>query len=366
MATLTAILGLNAQHVTDSDAILAVREAEWYAGSRIGVSDQAAMLLGGKDSVVNTALHASCLDERVVRRVLLPPEVSVLVINSYTERSLSGAHLVEYTRNRFAYSLALEILRQEMRSNGFPEDFADSIQSLAAITPQRFDPHGGVKAIYRLLALTPEQAPLSVLKERYQLPVFDSAYADFFGTVPEHLRPTEIALRGPLLFGIAESERARVFADAVEQRDYVRMGRLMSTGHNGDRRVTGAGQPYRYDVSDAAITGLAKAAAPIEWCPGVYGASSPVLDCLVDEALEAGALGASLTGAGIAGAVIALCHAADASGVSEAIRARMATIEYTRLANRAESLTEEELRSAVVINQATAGAGEVALEISKQ
>jgi hypothetical protein len=193
------------------------------------------------------------------------------------------------------------------------------------------------------------------------LPAFDTAYADFFGTVPEALRPREIDLRGPLLFGIAESERARVFPEALEHGDYVRAGRLMSVGHNGDRRITGAGQPYRYDVSDATLDHLAAEQAPIEWRPGVYGASSPVLDTLVDEAQEAGALGACLTGAGIAGAVLALCHADSADGIAEAIRLRMGKADYAVLANRTSALTETEIAEAVVTNQATVGAGELAL-----
>jgi len=361
VATLTATLGINNRSMRDNDAILSVREAEWYAGSRIGVSDQAAMLLGGKDAVVNAALLSSQLDTRSARRIHFPAELRVLVINSFTERSLSGSHLVEYTQNRFAYSLALDILRQEMRASGMPSAFVESTVSLAALTPVAFAPYGGLKTIYQLLALIPQRAAVSDLKSRYDLPAFDKAYADFFGTVPAELRPTEIALRGPLLFGIAESERARVFPHALETGDYVRAGRLMSVGHNGDRRLTGAGQPYRYDVSDAALAALAAELTPIEWCPGVYGASSPVLDFLVDEAQEAGALGACLTGAGIAGAVLALCHADDAAEIADTVRGRMATSEYTTIARRAAPLTDAELAEAVVVNQATAGAGELFL-----
>ncbi|MBI5092314.1 MAG: hypothetical protein HZB26_07695 [Candidatus Hydrogenedentes bacterium] len=361
VALLKAVLGLNTRTLSTDEAILAVRDAEWYAGSRIGVSDQAAMLLGGKDTLVNTALLASRLDTSSARRIPFPDALRILVVNSYTERSLSGAQLVEYTRNRFAYSLALDILRQEMRADGLSGDAVSEMDCLAAITADAFASHGGVSVLYRLLRRVPLHASLSELKRRYDLPAFDTAYADFFGTVPVESRPEEIDLRGPLMFGIAESERARLFPEALEQRDFVRAGRLMSTGHNGDRRITGAGQPYRYDVSDAAMEHLAAEGAPIEWCPGVYGASSPVLDTLVDEALEAGALGACLTGAGIAGAVLALCHAEDAEGVAEAIRARMARPDYAKLTNREAPLTEAELSGAVVVNYATAGAGELVL-----
>ena len=133
----------------------------------------------------------------------------------------------------------------------------------------------------------------------------------------------------------------------------------MSIGHDGDRRISANGLPYAYDVSDVAVDRLIASGIPLEDCPGVYGASSPALDTLVDAAIQGGALGASLTGAGIAGAIVALCRAEDADRVAESVRNRLAAPDYVGVAGRQARLTDNEIDAAVVVNHATAPAGEL-------
>jgi galactokinase len=325
------------------------------------LSDQAAMVLPGQGELVSVTLDASALDTSSARRMAFPEALKILVINSYTERSLSGAALVDYTRNRFAYSLAMAIVQQELRAQGVRGELAASLNRLSRLSPTALREIGGARALFDLLRRIPESIGIAELRSRYDLPQLDQAYDQYFGTVPEKLRPDTIGLRGPLLFGIAESERARVFPATLQAGDYATAGILMSTGHDGDRRVKADGSEYRYDLSDAALDALAARDVPIEFCPGCYGASSPVLDALVDAALEAGALGASLTGAGIAGTVLALCRAEDADRIATAIRCRLSAPDYAALARRAEPLTETEAGQAVVVNAAPAPAGELTL-----
>ena len=137
---------------------------------------------------------------------------------------------------------------------------------------------------------------------------------------------------------------------------------MMSIGHDGDRVVDRNGMPHAGDVSDAALDALIVRGTRLCECPGVYGASSRVLDGLVDAALEGGALGASLTGAGIAGSVLALCRAEDASAVAGHVRESMRGEDYQKRANLAERLSEEQLKEAVVVNAATRRAGELRLD----
>ena len=141
----------------------------------------------------------------------------------------------------------------------------------------------------------------------------------------------------------------------------MRAGTLMNVGHDGDRRVRRDGTGYRCDVSDAALDKLERDRVPIELCPGAYGASSPVLDALVDAALDGGALGASLTGAGIAGTVLALCRTENVDCVSAAVRARLGEPGYSVLANRDKPLSDAEIAQGVCVNCATARAGELVL-----
>jgi galactokinase len=321
------------------------------------LGDQAAMVLGGVGEMVNLALDPAGPDFSGARRVRFPDALAILVVNSYTERSLSGAAGVDYTRNRFAYGMALEILRQEMARQGLPEIEVEKARRLSTLSPVEFAELGGTRYILDLLRRIPEETTVADLRARYHLPGLDEVYDRYFASAPAEMRPASVALRGPLLFGIAESERARVFAEAIETGDYARAGRLMTAGHDGDRRVWGERRPP--DVGDAALAQCIAQGTPLELIPGAYGASSGVLDALVDAALDAGALGASLTGAGMAGTVLALCRREDAGRIAEAMRAFMTAGAYAELARRNARLTGEELEHAVVVNQATAAPGEL-------
>jgi len=358
IATLLAALAINDRQLSAESLILAVRDAEWYTGARTGTSDPAAEILGGQNELVNVSVLAEDFSIADARRLAFPEALRILVINSYTQRNLSGAQLSAYTCNRFAYSMAMEIMRRALRDSGWDKEFVDGMDRLSRLTPETL---GGAPAIYRILQRIPERLSLAEMRSRYHLPGLEHAYAQYFGNVPEEARPECIGLRGPLLFGLAESERARQFYAALESHDYIRAGRLMSIGHNGDRLVNSMGEPFRRTVDDTILQRLAENNTPLEECPGDYGASSLVLDMLVDTALEAGALGASLTGAGIAGAVLALCRQEDADMVAAKIRSRMAAPEYAALSQRSRPLSQEELDEAVVVNQAPAGAGELVL-----
>ncbi len=360
-AACQAIVRLNALHLDEEQLILAARDAEWYTGSRCGLSDQTAIVLARKGELLNLALNMADFHTRGARRLTFPEDLSVLVVDSFTERSLSGAAHVAYTVNRFAYSLAMEILRQEVAAQGVGADTVSKIDRLSVFTPENLEPFGGSAFLLRLLRGIPARISIDDLRTRYNLPDLDSVYEQYFGSVPEGERPREVALRGPLLFGIAESERARIFPELLERGDYLSAGRLMSLGHDGDRKYLSDGTPYAADTGDDAMDRLIARAEPIHCSPGAYGASSRVLDFLVDAARQAGALGACLTGAGIAGTILALCRREDAQIVAQILRDKMTGEDYPRVAFRSEPLSEEELRQAVVPNAATAAAGELSL-----
>ncbi len=356
VAVQQAFAGINGVVLDDKTRILAEQDAEWYAGARVGMSDQGAMVLGRLGKTLNIALFAE--DFRLDNATYhdFPGDAAVLVVNSHTKRSLSGAHLVDYTRNRFAYSVAMHVLRCELAALGHAPETVARLDRLSRITP---DSLGGAKPLYALLRRIPEELTLDEMRARYNPPGLDAAYDRYFGGVPEGQRPVHIRLRGPLVFGIAESERARLFAAAADRADLAALGAMMTTGHNGDRRVDRDGYPYICDVSDRALEMMEQQSLPVEECPGAYGASSPVLDWVVDCALGAGALGACLTGAGIAGAVLALCRREDADRVAEEMRRHLASENYLRVTNREKGLCPEELALSVVVNRPTAGAGEL-------
>lgn len=357
IALLKAWLAWAELELDDDQLILAAQDAEWYTGSRCGTCDQAAIVLGRSNALIHAALHPGAFTTAGASVIELPEDLRVLAINSYTKRSISGAEKIAYTLNRFAYSMAMNIFQTALTEAGFPEETVVACGRLSNISPVKL---GGNRALYRVLREVPERLTLDELRERYALPQLEREYNRYFGDVSTEQRPREIGLRGPLLFGIAESERARHFATALQDGDYARAGRLMTIGHDGDRRVNRDGQPHVERVDDAWLAECAQRDLPIEACPGHYGASSPALDRLVDVALDAGALGASLTGAGIAGTVLALCRECDRDGIAKRLVAEMAGEDYQRTAGHAAPLTDIQLAEAVVENRACAGAGEVA------
>lgn len=355
VAVLHASSAVNGLQPDAERLIRAEQDAEWYAGARVGMSDQGAMVLGQRDKLLNIALFAEEFSLDGARYIDIQPDMTVLVVNSHTKRSLSGSQLVEYTRNRFAYSVAMHVLRRVALDLGLTPECVARFDRLSHITPVTL---GGNGALYRLLKRIPEEMSLEEMRARYAPPDFDAAYERYFGTVPADLRPSRIRLRGPLAFGIAESERARRFAEVAAKGDLEGMGKLMNAGHDGDRVVDRDGNRYHCDLSDQALDEMQRADLPVELCPGAYGASSPVLDLLVDRALAAGALGACLTGAGIAGAVLALCRRDDWEQVADALRQCLGSDECRHRGGRIAPLTEMELRQSVVVNRSTAGAGE--------
>ncbi len=356
IALLHAWFGWNGIHLHNDALILAAQDAEWYTGSRCGTCDQAAIVLGRPGAIIHASLYPKDFSTAGARAIALPENIRVLVINSFTRRSISGAEKIAYTLNRFAYSMAMEILQQALRNAGHPDETVAACGRLSNINPEAL---GGHAALYAVLRQIPEYISLVELRRRFVLPDLDREYQRYFGDVPIAAQPREIGLRGPLLFGIAESERARHFAAALESGDYGRAGQLMTIGHNGDRRVDRAGNAIQQRSDDAWLHECANSARPIEECPGVYGASSPALDQLVDVAIEHGALGASLTGAGIAGTVLALCNVADAANIADGVRTCMTGDAYGRIAGLQHPLDPHQLTDATVSNLACMGAGEV-------
>lgn len=333
--------------------ILAARDAEWFTGARTGTSDQAAVVLGRPNTVVHGALMAEDFSTSGMLYYFFPGHLCVLVVNTHTTRSLSGAQLAAYTANRFSYSMALHALRGELVSQGYSRERADDLDRFSRIQdPDIVDPEALVLA---LLAL-PEDISLAAMRDRYAPSNLNTEFDRYFGNVPVADRPERFDLRGPLLYGLSESMRAREIVDALCSGDGATAGRLMLLGHNGDRVVDAEGAPFSRAMSRETEDWLLRNPNRLWEISGNYGASSPVLDGAVDIAIEAGALGASLTGAGLGGSVLVLVDEKTSESVSHTLRRWLASEAYSARAGRT-ALTEAELDGAIVRNQSPAGAG---------
>ncbi|NLN94057.1 MAG: hypothetical protein GX130_12230 [Candidatus Hydrogenedens sp.] len=355
---LLAFSAFNGLSLNKTELIAASREVEWYAGARSGVSDQTALLLGERGSLFQVALHPDALDLSGGRHIAFPDELALLIIDSCTTRSLSGPQRVRYSLNRFAYSMALTVLQSAMREQGREEEEIVFMDRLSRITPEAL---GGLSAFVDLMKAVPEYISLEALKERYAPPDLEVHYGQYFEGVAEEDKPHRIPLRGPLLFGIAESARALRFAQALEEADFALAGRLMTLGHEGDRVRDRHGHPFQSSVRDKALDQYLATHPAVEFIPGCYGASSPALDRLVDVSLEGGALGASLTGAGIAGVVMVLCHRHEAEQLAQELRDCLQSPDYAALAGEGARLESVAPETRVIVNHAVAGAGEIRL-----
>jgi galactokinase len=353
---LQATLALNGHALDPGACIRAVRDVEWYAGARTGTSDQGAMILGRRGEVVHGVLYPEDLSLDQIVRYPLPPGCRVLVINSHTRRSLSGAQRAGYTRNRVAYSLALGLLREAMRQRGYPAALVHETDRLARVSAARL---GGDAALFELLQAIPLHATLAAVCRVQDTGPEAIERVRALAADAQIDEEEQLPLRGPLLFGVAESERARRFGAALAEGDLVRMGHFMRIGHDGDRRISEKGKAFEAPCDDGTLAAWAGEGKCLADVPGQYGASSPALDTLVDAALGAGALGACLTGAGIAGAVLALVREEDAGHVASQMRATLATPVYARRAQLRHGLSGDDIAAAVVINHSANAAGEL-------
>lgn len=341
VALLEAAWGLRGAAPSYEDRIAAAQEAEWHAGARVGLSDQTAILLGRRDALLSIALDPARPDTSCARHIPWPEGAEVLVIDSGLHRKLSGGARDAYIAARFSYSMALGVLQRAMGDMGMDAGRIALAGRLATVTDAL-----SVEGFYTVLSTIPMEAPLSHLRKAIGVEAVASAWKTVF---PDR-EPDEDRLwplRGPLLFGVAESERARMFGPAVAAGDWTEAGRLMCIGHDGDRvsRAVCA-------VDDATVEAWARSSASIADRPGIFSASVPALDAIVDAATEAGAYGACLTGAGLGGSVLALCPAPETERIAQSLRAYLKSDDYGTLAPGA-------VGEGVVVNRATAGAGEL-------
>jgi N-acetylgalactosamine kinase len=130
-------------------------------------------------------------------------------------------------------------------------------------------------------------------------------------------------IRGVVLYGLAECERSRLFADALQAGRIDEIGRLMNVSHNGDRvtrfAADGAKVPYHAPTSNSYLLDLIEdlesgepervIRAQLHAQPGAYRCSVPQIDFMVDVALRTeGVVGAQLAGAGLGGCMMVLAR----------------------------------------------------------
>ena len=315
VATAEATTAVNQLDTFPAQIVDLCGEGEWFVGTRGGSADHAAVKFGQKGSVIKVSFFEFAVQETVP----FPPEYIMAVCDSGIQAKKS-AHAKDQFNHRVAcYRVGFLLIRKE-----FPQ-YAPLLHHLRDVNTRNL----GVPLswIYRVLLHLPEQATRDALRAMLHGEDLDTLFAS-------HEPPEDglYPVRGVILYGLAECERARRFADLLKERRVEELGRMMDVSHDGDRvsshDAAGQASPYRAPTSNGYLLSLMDdldsgdpqrvTAAQLEWQPGSYFCSLPEIDRMVDIARKTeGVMGAQLAGAGLGGCMMVLAHRDAAARVIE-------------------------------------------------
>ena len=311
VATMEAAVALNDTDLKANEFIHLCGEGEWLVGSRGGAGDHAAMKSGKRGKIT----HISFCPFEIQKSLDFPEEYDMVVVNSFVDAKKSAGAKDQFNQRVASYEFGFMMLYEN-----FPH-LQERMQFLKHINPQTL----GVPTskIYEMLLTLPERMTIEEIYE-----TLPKRYHEKIDRICKtHAVPEYYDIRGVILYGIAECERAEKCMELLEKRDFATLGKLMDISHNGDR-VTKDGTVYDSSVSDVYLYRLIaelKSEDPNEvlnaqlWMqPGGYACSTPVIDDLVDAiTCRDGVVGAQLSGAGLGGCIMALVekqHSADLLG----------------------------------------------------
>ncbi|MCX8065426.1 MAG: hypothetical protein N3G21_09695 [Candidatus Hydrogenedentes bacterium] len=354
IAILLALEMANSIRIDTATKIRMVQRAEWFAGARSGLSDQVAELLCKRNHLLGVQIDPLTAEILEEEHIPIPEEVSVVVANSNQRRDISSTHSAQYVKNRFAYSVAIDLLKRAMLNYGFEEKEMDSFRTFRDFSLERI---GGAQTLYEMFKELPYSLPIERIEPIIGTEKAKRLYETYFCHLPEESRPNEVNIRGAIVYGICENFRAHAFFEAMKNEDLVLAGYLMNLGHNGDRIIDSLGYQYNRAVTDDILFVYRDLRIDPFTLPGDYGASTPVLDRMVDIANDAGALGSSLTGAGLGGAIVALCLKESVANVMSALRNWLGSEEYMKLSQREKPLSNEEIENSVFENTTSQASG---------
>ncbi len=317
VATAEALITLNHLDIFPAQVVDLCGEGEWFVGTRGGSADHAAIKLGQKGKVIRVTFF-----DFAVQDIVPFPEDYVLAVCDSGIKARKTANARDQFNHRVAcYRIGLLLIKQL-----FPQ-YAPLLHHLRDVNVRTL----GVPLswIYKILLRLPERATREELQAL--LPAED--LTPFFAT---HSTPADgvYPIRGVVLYGLAECERSRLFADALKAKRNSEIGRLMNISHDGDRVVTFtpnmAVAPYQAPMSNGYLLDLIEdlesgdpdrvIRAQLQWQPGDYHCSLPEIDRMVEVALRTpGVVGAQLAGAGLGGCMMVLAHRAAISDLRDAM-----------------------------------------------
>ena len=317
VATAEAMAAVNRLNTFPSQFVDLCGQGEWFVGTRGGSADHAAIKYGQRGKVVKVTFFEFAVEDIFP----FPQDYALLVCDSGVK-----AQKTTNAKDQFNHRVACYRIGTLLIKKFFPQ-YAPWIQHLRDVNTRHLSVP--LSWIYKTLLHLPEKMTRDELRELLpadQLePLFDSHKAPADRMYP---------IRGVVLYGLAECERSRYFADALKANRLEEIGRLMNTSQDGDRvvRLSPDGEmlPYSSPTDNSYLLGLIDdlesgdpqrvLGAQLQWQPGSYHCSIPEIDRMVDVSLSVeGVLGAQLAGAGLGGCMMLLVHNRSVPAVSGAL-----------------------------------------------
>jgi N-acetylgalactosamine kinase len=299
-----ATIALNRLETFPNEFVDLCGEGEWFVGTRGGSADHAAIRLGRKGNVLKVAFSGFAVEDAVP----FPDDYVMAVVDSGLRAHKSGAAKDQFNHRIACYKVGFQLIRKLHPS------FAPLLHYLRDVNVRTLGlPLSG---IYRILLGLPERATRAELEALLPGEDLRPLWAS-------HREPGDglYPIRGVVLFGLAECERARLYADCLRSGRFDEIGRMMKASHDGDRvavwNAKGDAEPFLAPASDAHLLGRIEdlecgdpdriARAQLAWQPGCYACSLPEIDRMVDVATATeGVVGAQLAGAGLGGCLMVL------------------------------------------------------------
>ena len=306
VGAMEATIAGNNLEVSPAQIVDLCGEGEWFVGTRGGSADHAAIRLGQKGRVIKVTFFDFAVEDSVP----FPKEHVMAVCDSGTRAQKSADAKDQFNHRIGCYRIGMELIRKE-----FPQ-YEHLMRHLRDVNVRTL----GVPPawIYRMLLKLPcgttRRELHNILPPEVLKPILASH------TVPDDYG---YPIRGVVLYGLSEFERARLYAARLKEEKFMEIGHMMNVSHDGDRvsRLAEDGSVVTFSapVSDEHIRSLIEdlksgdpervQRAQLEEQPGAYACSTADIDRMVDTALQVeGVEGAQLAGAGLGGCMMALLH----------------------------------------------------------
>jgi galactokinase len=317
-----ALIAVNGLHTSPDQFVDLCGEAEWFVGTRGGSADAAAVKLGKMGEVIRVGFFDLAIRETVP----FPPDHVMVVCDSGIRAEKTADARDRFNHRISCYRIGLALIRRAS------PQVSPLIQHLRDLSPGKLGLP--LRSVYQMLLHLPEGATASELRRMLPDDDLDSLFATH-GIPPDGTYP----IRGVVLYGLAECERASRFAPLLREGRIDEIGRMMRVSHDGDR-VARFGADDREEafvaptsnrylirlIEDLASEDPARVLrAQLHQQPGSYRCSLAEIDRMVDISTRVpGVAGAQLAGAGLGGCMMVLAR----TDAVDALRACLAEHYY--------------------------------------